>query len=188
MTRPFDWFAHHPRARRPGGEPMTTEPGLRRLLDESDLRDLIHRYAIGLDTRDWELWRSIFTDDVIIDLSDYEPDPPPRRLPIDTFLALHPAAVRRVRRDPALHRHAPLRHRRRPGDHHGPHARRALADVRAGHRPLHDVRHLHRRVRADRRRVGGSRAVKLTLLREEGNRHLMRLAARRGAERTREGA
>jgi hypothetical protein len=31
-------------------------------------------------------------------------------------------------------------------------------------------------------------AVKLSLLRKEGNRHLMLLAARRGAERTREAA
>ena len=28
---------------------------LHRLGDESDLRDLIHRYAFGLDTKDWVL-------------------------------------------------------------------------------------------------------------------------------------
>ena len=36
---------------------------MQRLADESDLRDLIHRYALGLDTRDWALWRSTFTDE-----------------------------------------------------------------------------------------------------------------------------
>ena len=51
---------------------------LRRLADESELRDLIHRYAFGLDERDWTLWRSVFADEVVIDMSDYRPEPPPR--------------------------------------------------------------------------------------------------------------
>ncbi len=60
---------------------------MQRLSDESDLRDLIHRYALGLDTRDWDLWRSAFTDEVVIDTSDYEPDPPTRRLPVDAYVS-----------------------------------------------------------------------------------------------------
>ncbi len=56
---------------------MTDDP-LRRLTDESELRDLIHRYAFGLDDRDWTLWRSVFADEVVIDMSDYRPEPPPR--------------------------------------------------------------------------------------------------------------
>ena len=56
---------------------------LRRLADESELRDLIHRYAFGLDRQDWVLWRSIFVDEVLIDMSDFNPDPPPRRLAIE---------------------------------------------------------------------------------------------------------
>jgi SnoaL-like domain len=48
---------------------------------------LIHRYAFGLDTRDWDLWRSIFTDEVLIDTSDYEPEPPPRRLPVEVYVS-----------------------------------------------------------------------------------------------------
>ena len=66
---------------------MIDADALQRLSDESDLRDLIHRYALGLDTRNWELWRSAFTDDVIIDTSDYEPEPPPRRLPVDAYVS-----------------------------------------------------------------------------------------------------
>ncbi len=51
-----------------------SEAQLQRLVDESELRDLIHRYAFGLDTQDWELWRSVFADSVVMDLSDYDPD------------------------------------------------------------------------------------------------------------------
>lgn len=54
-----------------------TDDQLRRLADESELRDLIHRYAFGLDDRDWTLWRSVFADEVVIDMSDYRPEPPP---------------------------------------------------------------------------------------------------------------
>ena len=60
---------------------------MQRLADEADLRDLIHGYALGLDTRNWDLWRSVFADEVIIDTSDYEPDPPPRRLPVDAYMS-----------------------------------------------------------------------------------------------------
>ena len=63
--------------------PETDASLLRRLADESELRDLIHRYAFGLDRQDWELWRSIFVDEVLIDMSDFNPDPPPRRLAIE---------------------------------------------------------------------------------------------------------
>ena len=51
---------------------------VQRLADESELRDLIHRYAFGLDHRDWVVWRSVFADEVLVDMSDYQPEPPPR--------------------------------------------------------------------------------------------------------------
>jgi hypothetical protein len=51
---------------------------LQRLSDESELRDLIHRYAFGLDHGDWVLWRSVFAYEVVVDMSDYQPEPPPR--------------------------------------------------------------------------------------------------------------
>ena len=168
---------------------MTTrsDRDLQRLVDESDLRDLIHRYALGLDTRDWELWRSIFTDDVVIDLSDYEPDPPPRRLPIDRFLGYTQrlfAGFDATQHLIGTHRFAI----------HGDRAT-ITAHMRAEH-------WLTSGQGTDRYTMYGTytddcvrtpdgwrvSAVKLTLLREEGNRHLMRLAARRGADRTREGA
>ena len=41
-------------------------------------RPLIHRYAFGLDHEDWDLWRTVFADEVTMDMSDYQPEPPPR--------------------------------------------------------------------------------------------------------------
>ena len=58
---------------------MPDDPAaLQRLSDESELRDLIHRYAFGLDHGDWVVWRSVFADEVVVDMSDYQSDPPPR--------------------------------------------------------------------------------------------------------------
>ena len=122
---------------------------MQRLADESDLRDLIHRYALGLDTRDWDLWRSAFTDEVIIDTSDYEPEPPPRRLPVDIYVSFTSRLFARLRGDAAPDRQPPLRDRRRPRDHHRALPRRALGVGRPRWRSVHDVRHLCRRVRAN---------------------------------------
>lgn len=38
--------------------------------------DLKYRYAAGIDTRDWALYRSIFSDTVDIDFSSYSGRPP----------------------------------------------------------------------------------------------------------------
>jgi hypothetical protein len=37
--------------------------------DEADIARLLHRYARAVDTKDWELYRSVFTDDAHIDYS-----------------------------------------------------------------------------------------------------------------------
>lgn len=58
------------------------DPAVQRLIDESDLRDLIHRYAYGLDHQDWDLWRSVFTEEVIFDMSDFSGVPSPDPVPI----------------------------------------------------------------------------------------------------------
>lgn len=39
------------------------------LADESEIRALLSRYARGVDTKDWELYRSVFTEDAVIDYS-----------------------------------------------------------------------------------------------------------------------
>ncbi len=155
------------------------EHALQLLADESDLRDLIHRYAFGLDTRDWDMWRSVFTDEVVIDMSDYEPEPPPRSLPIDTYLAY----VRRLFAGFDATQHFIGTHRFLiDGDR-----ATIVAHMRAEH-------WVSTREGGDRYTMYGTytdecvrtaegwriSAVKLSLLREDGNRHVMRLAARRG--------
>ncbi|MGP4053664.1 nuclear transport factor 2 family protein [Mycobacterium sp. 4D054] len=40
-----------------------------RVSDELEIRDLLSRYARGVDTKDWELYRSVFTEDAVIDYS-----------------------------------------------------------------------------------------------------------------------
>jgi SnoaL-like domain len=37
--------------------------------DQSDIARLLYRYARAVDTKDWELYRSVFTDDAHIDYS-----------------------------------------------------------------------------------------------------------------------
>jgi 3-phenylpropionate/cinnamic acid dioxygenase small subunit len=41
-----------------------TDDRLQLLLDRSEIERVIYDYATGLDTKDWALWRSIFTDEV----------------------------------------------------------------------------------------------------------------------------
>ena len=50
-----------------------SEEILRELLDRSQLSDLMNRYALGLDTRNWELWRSCFVDDLEADFTSIWP-------------------------------------------------------------------------------------------------------------------
>lgn len=40
-----------------------------RVSDELEIRALLSRYARAVDTKDWELYRSVFTDDAHIDYS-----------------------------------------------------------------------------------------------------------------------
>ena len=37
--------------------------------DKIEIHELLARYARGVDTRDWELWKSVFTDDAVVDYS-----------------------------------------------------------------------------------------------------------------------
>ncbi len=43
------------------------------LLDRAAISDVFHRYALGADTRDWELFRRCFTDDVEVDFTSLWP-------------------------------------------------------------------------------------------------------------------
>jgi 3-phenylpropionate/cinnamic acid dioxygenase small subunit len=42
---------------------------LRRVADEIEIAALLNRYARAVDSKDWDLYRSVFTDDAYIDYS-----------------------------------------------------------------------------------------------------------------------
>jgi hypothetical protein len=43
--------------------------------DHQQICELVHRYALGIDTRDWAMFRSIFADEITIDFSSYREQP-----------------------------------------------------------------------------------------------------------------
>lgn len=152
-----------------------------RLLDESDLRDLIHRYAFGLDTQDWALWRSVFTDQVVMDMSDYQPEPPPQPRSADSVV--RSTATMFAGFDGTQHLIGSHRFEI-AGD-----TALITAHMRAEHwlsSGQGDDRYTMYGTYFDEcvRTADGWKLSKVTLrlIREEGNRHLMRVAVRRGKE------
>ncbi len=60
---------------------------VRLLLDREAIRDVLGRYAYAVDFRDWEAFRSCFTDPVEIDSSQTMGGPPGAKpLPLDAFI------------------------------------------------------------------------------------------------------
>jgi hypothetical protein len=57
------------------------------LADTLAVAETLYRYAIGVDRRDWALYRSLFTDTVAIDFSSFGPDLPPRVMSADAWVA-----------------------------------------------------------------------------------------------------
>ncbi|ONH60848.1 hypothetical protein CcI49_09685 [Frankia sp. CcI49] len=41
--------------------------GLQELADKIEIHEVLARYARGVDTKDWDLWRTVFTEDAFID-------------------------------------------------------------------------------------------------------------------------
>lgn len=60
---------------------------LQRMFDRVEIGDVQMRYARGVDSRDWELFRSCFTDEIEGDYSSVF-GTPPARLPADEFVAM----------------------------------------------------------------------------------------------------
>ena len=56
------------------------------LTDRVEIIEVMSMYAAGLDARDWVLWRSIFLDEVVFDLSSWSGQEP-RRLNSDRVVA-----------------------------------------------------------------------------------------------------
>ncbi len=46
-----------------------TESELQALADKLEIQEQLARYARGVDTQDWELWKSVFTADAVVDYS-----------------------------------------------------------------------------------------------------------------------
>ena len=46
-----------------------TDLRIQELLDRAEISDVVHKYATGLDTQDWALLRSIFLDEIEMDFA-----------------------------------------------------------------------------------------------------------------------
>jgi len=55
--------------------------------DKLAITEQLTRYARGVDTHDWDLWKSVFTDDAIVDYSSATGLPAASRDDTATFLA-----------------------------------------------------------------------------------------------------
>lgn len=66
--------------------PPSDQALLAQLADRVAIVDVISNYATGLDARDWVLWRSVFVDEVVFDLSSWTHEPA-RRLSADRVVA-----------------------------------------------------------------------------------------------------
>lgn len=42
---------------------------LQAVADKLEINEQLARYARGVDTHDWDLWKSVFTDDAVVDYS-----------------------------------------------------------------------------------------------------------------------
>jgi hypothetical protein len=65
---------------------MDNQETLQLLLDRTAITELIHCYATGVDTRDWQLFRSIFTEEIEVWLGSAVAGAVPlKRVNADTF-------------------------------------------------------------------------------------------------------
>ena len=55
--------------------------------DKLAVAECLYRYAAGVDTRDWAMYRSVFADEVEFDFSGYEPGRVPVTMAADDWVA-----------------------------------------------------------------------------------------------------
>jgi hypothetical protein len=55
--------------------------------DHTEITRRVYEYAYGIDTRDWDLYRSIFADDLTMDFTSYRPADKVRDLSADAWVA-----------------------------------------------------------------------------------------------------
>jgi len=156
---------------------------LQTLRDRAELIDVLSAYATGLDARDWTLWRSVFIDEVVFDLSSWSGQPA-RRLNADRVVA----AQARIFAELAVTQHFITNHRITiEGDR-----ARVLAHMRAEHwlappAPASRDRYTMFGYYDDKlvRTASGWRIaeMQLNVTRTEGDRAVMDEATRRARER-----
>jgi hypothetical protein len=64
---------------------MTDSEKLQLLLDRANIGEVIHRYPVSIDARDWKLFRSIFTDEIQVYLGPPLDSPKLRTINADKF-------------------------------------------------------------------------------------------------------
>ena len=60
---------------------------LQELLDRQAISDVVNRYATGIDRRQWDLYRSCFTDPVTIDFSSFAGEGEAETISVDDWVA-----------------------------------------------------------------------------------------------------
>lgn len=55
--------------------------------DKLAVAECVYRYAIGVDTRDWEMYRSLFADEIDVDFSSFGPEHQPVTMAADDWVA-----------------------------------------------------------------------------------------------------
>jgi len=50
----------------------TIEQKIMKLIDRAEITDLIGKYTYGMDSRDWDLYRSVWTDEIELDFGDVD--------------------------------------------------------------------------------------------------------------------
>src|SRR5215510_6222239 len=74
------------RENRSGGGNMTDAERLQWLVDREQIKETVYRYPVAVDSRDWQLFRSLFTDEVDLLLTTaVRPGRPRQIVNADTF-------------------------------------------------------------------------------------------------------
>ena len=160
---------------------MTPEQQIQMLVDRAEISDVVNRYATGLDTHNWPLLRSIFLDEIDMDFSSVHMRP--GRMKADDWV--ESARVLFAGFDATQHLSANHVH-----DIRGDEAT-CTSYMRAEHFVINDEGenyytmggyYLNKLVRtADGWKLSG---VTLNVTWNRGNRHVLRIATKRGRERT----
>ena len=55
--------------------------------DHQAVCETVYRYATGIDSRDWDMYRSVFADEVSVDFTSYHPAQPAAHMRADEWVA-----------------------------------------------------------------------------------------------------